>query len=404
MSYIPHNFRSGDTLYAADLNEMDRRIECLSNGTDLASQLELRFGDVHAAGRDIDHPNPSANTCFAHEYIPTNISAVINWDASAYKALPVYFNADHEFAAMGGWSTAGTLAIEPTTHQYALCVIEFRRIDNANFGEGELEDIKAVKVVPANLPYNVIIDIDEDITGSLEIRKNCIIHGNGHTLDATGENFGLHISEGVNVDVYDLHIVNASAEACVVSSGCTCNFYGCSFNDTKENENGGNGLQAAGANIITNCFNCVANGNANDGFNYHGIDSFHTLINCTAGGNGGDGASNHDLGSRMTVNGGVYINNGKAGLAIPTYGGDGYIANAYMAGNMYGLQIYNGETTDQTVVVQNCAIVDSSSFAIQISGYKVTTANNVYKNNAAISQIMHSGSLTDIGSREIALE
>lgn len=381
--------------------QLDKRWDIYLNASDDVTRMPLTQGTIHN-GESLDNPGASNNTAFAAEFISTADSNIrITWNGTIYKLLPVYYDANHVFKAMGGWLTSGSYTVVPTTNNYAYVVVEIRRNDNADFTTGELDEIVVNKVVPINTPYVTVLDINNDISGMLEITKSCIIRGNGHTLDADGVNFGLYIHGGVSVEVYDLHVVNADAEGCYISEGCTGNFYGCSFNNTKTNVNGGNGFQASGVGIDTMCVNCTASGNANDGFNYHGADSHHMLLNCFAENNGGDGASNHDSGSQLSINGGQFNGNTKAGIAAPTYEGKGNIEGVFCKSNKYGMQIYNGEVSAEKVNVINSVFVENTDYALQISGYQVTTGNNVYVGNGAVSQVLHGGTLVDYGSREI---
>lgn len=85
---------------------------------------------------------------------------------------------------------------------------------------------------------------------------------------------------------------------------------------------------------------CVALKNRNDGYNNHFVGEI-TLTNCKGINNYDDGASPHESCS-MTIIGGEYSGNGKGGFS-PVSGASGYISNARIEDNRFGLYVVNAQ-------------------------------------------------------------
>lgn len=121
-----------------------------------------------------------------------------------------------------------------------------------------------------------------------------------------------------------------------------------------------------------------------DGFNIHGAGSIN-LINCVAAYNLDDGVSHHDLTSGF-ISGGEYYNNGKAGIASPTYGAKVNIHNVDCHNNPYGVYTEYSEDMNSTesggsVQIFNSIITNNSMAGVLAKGYDVYAYSCLFEGN-----------------------
>lgn len=126
-------------------------------------------------------------------------------------------------------------------------------------------------------------------------------------------------------------------------------------------------------------YDCIAHDVTLDGFNIHGYGNTE-FINCLAYNNDDDGISHHD-GCTGYVLGGEFYNNGKSGIATPTYGARININGAYTHDNLqYGFYILGGQSNPSPVIarVSNCLAKNNASFDFLINNADVVGWGNAY--------------------------
>ena len=139
---------------------------------------------------------------------------------------------------------------------------------------------------------------------------------------------------------------------------------------------------------------CRAYGNHIDGFNFHGYGcSF--MNDCLAEDNDDDGCSHHD-GCVGCINGGQFVNSGKAGIA-PAYGAQVNINNAYCKGNNKGIAYFstNNGHASMKGQINSCAMTDNN-YGLQVDELCTVVAINCkYLNNTTQDKYIR-GTLTEI--------
>ena len=108
-------------------------------------------------------------------------------------------------------------------------------------------------------------------------------------------------------------------------------------------------------------------------------DTNSTVIECVGYNNFDDGISHHEEFS-FEINGGEWFNNGKAGIASPTYGSKGRISNAICYNNYYGIYAEADEEQSERVFVNN-AVITNNKRGIRSNNYKLSVFNSTVINN-----------------------
>lgn len=186
------------------------------------------------------------------------------------------------------------------------------------------------------------------------------------------DDYGISVTANVSVEIHDLKILFARSNCVRVTSGHV-KAYNCEFGYATA----ANGLAVQNADC--NTFGCKAYYNRNDGFNYH-YTGHSTVIECEGYNNFDDGISHHDD-STFEINGGVWCNNGKAGIASPTYGSTGRISNVICHSNYYGIYAYAEETQGGTVFV-NGAVISNNEKGIHSRNYTLNVFNSTLADNS----------------------
>ena len=115
-----------------------------------------------------------------------------------------------------------------------------------------------------------------------------------------------------------------------------------------------------------------------DGFNIHYTGTVN-LYNCSAYNCEDDGVSHHDA-SRGVIDGGEWYNNGKGGIASPTYGAQVNIKNVYSHDNRYGVYIWgDGLIAPSNILINDCVLVDNDTDIISSDFYHIILVNSVYE-------------------------
>ena len=114
-----------------------------------------------------------------------------------------------------------------------------------------------------------------------------------------------------------------------------------------------------------------------DGFNIHDTGTVN-LYNCSAFNCEDDGVSHHDA-SRGVIDGGEWYNNGKGGIASPTYGAQVNIKNVYSHDNAYGIYIWGDGLHDRgNIIIADCVLIDNNTDIIASDFYSLVVINSVY--------------------------
>lgn len=183
---------------------------------------------------------------------------------------------------------------------------------------------------------------------------------------ASEKSYGIAVTENVKVEIHDLKILFARGDCVDVNAG-HISLYNCEFGySTTAN---GIAVQNADCNTIA----CKAYYNRNDGFNYH-YSGHSTLIECEGYNNFDDGVSHHED-CTFEINGGVWMNNGKGGVASPTYGAKGRISNVICVNNYYGIYA-DAEESQSELVFINGAAIKGNVRGIHCNNYKLQVFNS----------------------------
>lgn len=187
------------------------------------------------------------------------------------------------------------------------------------------------------------------------------------------DDYGIGVTANVSVEIHDLKILFARNNCLKVISG-HINAYNCEFGYATA----ANGLSVQNADC--NTFGCKAYYNRNDGFNYH-YTGHSTVIECEGYNNFDDGISHHED-STFEINGGVWFNNGKAGIASPTYGSTGRVSNVMCHSNYYGIYADAEEQQSEPVFI-NGAVITNNKKGIHSRNYTLNVFNSTVADNSA---------------------
>lgn len=198
------------------------------------------------------------------------------------------------------------------------------------------------------------------------------------------QDFGIAVTGDANVEIHDLKILFARGNCALIKKG-RVKFYNCDFGYCTT----GNGLSVQNANCDT--IGCRAYYNRNDGFNYH-YTGHSNVIECEGYNNFDDGISHHED-CTFEINGGLWLNNGKGGIASPTYGANGRISNAICAGNYSGIYAEATEDVSGEIYI-NGVLLRNNKRGVHATNYKLIVVNSRFSENEQNTFISGSGEIT----------
>lgn len=222
-------------------------------------------------------------------------------------------------------------------------------------------------------PYLSMSDVTENDNSFTYVDGVITIHSaNYNEFVLAGEaDFGIAVTANASVEIRDLKILFARRDCLDVNAGCV-RAYNCEFGFSTV----ANGVAVARADCHT--YGCKAYYNRNDGFNYH-YNGHSTVIECEGYNNFDDGISHHED-CTFEINGGVWENNGKAGIASPTYGAKGRISNVICRGNYYGIYADAEGSQDEAAYI-NAAVIESNTKGIHANNYNLRVYNSTLNAN-----------------------
>ena len=231
--------------------------------------------------------------------------------------------------------------------------------------------------------YNELINIsDLDNISISAINDGKVTIQSGNTV--------LNVTNIDVLNVSGINFVNTYGDTAKVRKCKNVHILNCDFSGSSN----GNGLSLDESSGVIDY--CNAHNVYNDGFNIHTsgctVFNFCNAFNCT----NGDGISHHEECTGI-VNGGRYYNNGKAGIATPTYGAKVDIYNVMCYSNQYGLQIVGGEhieENDVNITLSN-SVIKNNDCGILIDKYHVDCINCVIQDNIENFSVI-SGSYTTL--------
>lgn len=185
------------------------------------------------------------------------------------------------------------------------------------------------------------------------------------------QDFGIAVTGNANVEIHDLKILFARGNCAIIKKG-RVKFYNCEFGYCTT----GNGLSVQNADCDT--IGCKAYYNRNDGFNYH-YTGHSNVIECEGYNNFDDGISHHED-CTFEINGGLWMNNGKGGIASPTYGAKGRISNVICVGNNSGIYAEATEVVNEDIYI-NGVLLKNNKKGISCINYSLIAANAVFVGN-----------------------
>lgn len=186
------------------------------------------------------------------------------------------------------------------------------------------------------------------------------------------DDYGIGVTANVSVEIHDLKILFARNNCLKINSGHV-NAYNCEFGYATA----ANGMAVQNADC--NTFGCKAYYNRNDGFNYH-YTGHSTVIECEGYNNFDDGISHHED-FTFEINGGVWFNNGKAGIASPTYGSNGRISSVICHSNYYGIYADAEENQGEQVFITG-AVISNNEKGIHSRNYTLNVFNSTFADNS----------------------
>lgn len=200
---------------------------------------------------------------------------------------------------------------------------------------------------------------------------------------ASEEQCGISINADVHVEIHDLKVLFARGDCVDVNAGHV-RIYNCEFGYSTT----ANGLAVARADCDT--IGCKAYYNRNDGFNYH-YSGHSTLIECEGYNNLDDGVSHHEN-CTFEINGGMWMNNGKGGVASPTYGAKGRISNVVCYNNTYGIYAIADDAQGEPAFV-NGAVLKGNTSGIYCGNYRLNVFNSTLTGNKTPNVINGDGDI-----------
>ncbi len=198
---------------------------------------------------------------------------------------------------------------------------------------------------------------------------------------ASETQYGIAVLENVNVEIHDLKILFARGDCIDVNAGHV-RLHNCEFGYSTT----ANGLSVQKADCDS--YGCKAYYNRNDGFNYHN-GGHSTVIECEGFNNFDDGISHHEN-CTFEINGGMWCNNGKAGIASPTYGAKGRISNAFCQSNHYGIYA-DAEDMESEPIFINGVVVKDNTAGIHSNNYNLNVYNSTITGNGKEHVVNGSG-------------
>lgn len=190
---------------------------------------------------------------------------------------------------------------------------------------------------------------------------------------------GLMISNSKNIIISDVCFSLCKNDAVRISNSSEITLNNCEGNASATSM----GFSVINSNVIIN--NCYATKNAFDGFNFHGYGT-SVMNDCLSENNYDDGCSHHD-GCIGTINGGLFIGNGKAGIA-PAYGANVNIYNSVCEGNHIGIGYLTTENGHANMkgIVSGCLLKNNNYGLLVNSRATVTAIGCEYVDNTTDKQ------------------
>lgn len=222
-------------------------------------------------------------------------------------------------------------------------------------------------------PYYTLAEVEANDNSFTYVDGIITINSANYTefVLASEESYGIAVMQNVTVEIHDLKILFARGDCVDVNAGHV-RLYNCEFGYST----GGNGIAVARADCDT--FGCKAYYNRNDGFNYH-YWGHSTIVECEGYNNFDDGISHHEN-CTFEINGGLCMNNGKAGVASPTYGANGRISNVVCCNNYYGIYADAEEEQNGRTFI-NGAVISGNTKGVHSNNYKLSVFNSTFSDN-----------------------
>lgn len=224
-------------------------------------------------------------------------------------------------------------------------------------------------------PYYTLSEVMENDNSFTYIDGVITINSAKYTrfVLAGEDDHGIGVTANVHVEIYDLKILFARTDCVKVNAG-KVHLNNCEFGFATAS----NGLAVRNADC--SAISCKAYYNRNDGFNYH-YSGHSSLIECEGYNNFDDGVSHHEN-CTFEINGGLWNNNGKGGVASPTYGAKGRISNVICCNNYYGIYA-DAEEEQGEVMYINGAVIKGNTKGVHSNNYKLTVFNSHFSENGS---------------------
>ena len=260
-----------------------------------------------------------------------------------------------------------------------------------HFITNEMEDYKLVPVLSLALCQSTQDSFFYDSSAGL-------VYINSSNSDVQFKRLSLETSticilnQCTNVHIENLTFKYGFEYGFYAENSSNISLYGCEADHTTVRANicGTNGTT-----MTLNC--CKAYKATGDGFACSDKARLD-LINCTGSYNYDDGVSHHRASEGIIV-GGTFENNGKGGIATPTYNSVVNIYGAVSKGNRYGILAVSESTMPiATFIANGCVLANNSVAGMLISRYRCLSINNVFSGNTTDKQTSESGSIEEFGS------
>lgn len=260
-----------------------------------------------------------------------------------------------------------------------------------HFITNEMEDYKLVPVLSLALCQSTQDSFFYDSSAGL-------VYINSSNSDVQFKRLSLETSticmlkECINVHIENLTFKYGFEFGFIAEDSSNISLYGCEADHTAVRTNI---YGAKGTTMTLNC--CKAYKATGDGFGCSDKARLD-LINCTGSYNYDDGVSHHRASEGIIV-GGTFENNGKGGIATPTYNSVVNIYGAVSKGNKYGILAVSESTMPiATFIANGCVLANNSVAGMLISRYRCLSINNMFFNNATDKQTSESGSIEEFGT------
>ena len=235
-------------------------------------------------------------------------------------------------------------------------------------------------------PYLTLAEVQANNNSFTYIDGVITINSESYTdfVLASEETYGIAVTENVNVEIHDLKVLFARQDNLDINAGHV-RLYNCEFGYSTS----ANGVSVQRADCDS--YSCKAYYNRNDGFNYHN-GGHSTVIECEGYNNFDDGISHHED-CIFEINGGLWSNNGKAGVASPTYGAIGRVTDVICTGIYYGIYSDAQALINVPIYIKG-AVLDGNTKGIHSNNYKLRVFNSIFTGNESDSVINGDGTIS----------